>query len=163
MIPPGRKPTRLNDEEENADAVLQRYKETRRLRGSFGPVWHVTSKRSPKTWRPKEYIVKQIQLSRFTSNSFRQEAISEAQVMLTMSHSKLVSVRHVKLSRKYLYIITEACTGGTLHERAPYSERQAKDVIKQITQALGYIHNRGYIHKNLTVRVMVTSPQSQTT
>ena len=119
-------------------------------RGSFGPVLHVQSKRTSKTLKPQSYVVKQIQLGRFSS-SFRQEIVNEIRVVASLHHPQLVTTWQVKLTPKHIYIFTEACTGGNLHTRFPYSERQAKDILRQILQALLYIHKRGYIHKGLTV------------
>lgn len=50
---------------------------------------------------------------------------------------------------KQLAIIMELCTGGDLYARMPYTEQQVAVIMKQILNALGYLHALNTIHRDV--------------
>lgn len=52
-----------------------------------------------------------------------------------------------------IFIVTELVEGGELFDRivskAHYSEKEARDLIKQILETLDYIHCSGIVHRDL--------------
>jgi serine/threonine protein kinase len=43
----------------------------------------------------------------------------------------------------------EYCSGGDLHQRAPYTEQDAAKIVKQILSAVKYLHKNRVIHRDL--------------
>jgi len=52
---------------------------------------------------------------------------------------------------KYVYIVTELCTGGELFDRvlsvSSVGERESAYIMKQILSAVVYLHNRNIVHR----------------
>lgn len=60
---------------------------------------------------------------------------------------KLIDVYHDRL---HTYIVMELLSGGELLQRPrPFSERQAKRVMRQLASAVRYMHSRGVVHRDL--------------
>lgn len=144
------KPLRRFSESFITDFISNRYKETQRFPGSFGPIILVTSRQNVNTWQPRPFVVKQVQLRRLSS-TFQKELLDSLQMVSKLHHRGLVKITQAKLTDKHLYIITEACTGGDLFSRSPYTERQVKGIVKQVLETLSYIHGKGIVLKGLSV------------
>ena len=52
---------------------------------------------------------------------------------------------------KYVYIVTELCTGGELFDRvlsfSCSGERETAYIMKQILSAVVYLHNKNIVHR----------------
>ncbi|KAL7559058.1 hypothetical protein ACA910_018413 [Epithemia clementina (nom. ined.)] len=94
------------------------------------------------------YALKMIQLDRI-SPMFVEELKNEIAIMRTMDHPNIVKATEVYLYRKQIYIIMEACDGGDLYTRSPYSERQAATYMSQLCSAINYMHRHGIVHRDL--------------
>lgn len=109
------------------------------------------------------YALKMIQLDR-VSPLFLEELKNEIAILRTMDHPNIVKATEVYTYRKQIYIVMEACDGGDLYTRSPYSERQAATYMAQILSAINYMHEHSIVHRDLkyeNVLFETTAPQSQ--
>ncbi|XP_063684015.1 kinase suppressor of Ras 1-like isoform X3 [Bolinopsis microptera] len=78
----------------------------------------------------------------------------EVQMLRKVRHENIVLFMGVCMNPPNLCIVTEYIKGKSLHfyihERGKaYTERQSMQIMEQVSAALGYLHHRGIIHKNL--------------
>ncbi|XP_011876949.1 PREDICTED: ribosomal protein S6 kinase alpha-5 isoform X2 [Vollenhovia emeryi] len=65
-------------------------------------------------------------------------------------HANVVKLTDVHHDRLHTYIVMELLSGGELLQRPrPFSERQAKRVMRQLASAVRYMHSRGVVHRDL--------------
>ncbi|XP_071553758.1 ribosomal protein S6 kinase alpha-5 isoform X1 [Temnothorax nylanderi] len=65
-------------------------------------------------------------------------------------HANVVKLIDVHHDRLHTYIVMELLSGGELLQRPrPFSERQAKRVMRQLASAVRYMHSRGVVHRDL--------------
>lgn len=56
----------------------------------------------------------------------------------------------------------ELCTGGDLYARLPYIEHQVAVVMKQVLNAVNYMHDRKVMHRDMYVELRCTRKRSAT-
>lgn len=56
----------------------------------------------------------------------------------------------------------QACHGGDLYARDPYTEDQAARITSAILSAVAYMHSRGVIHRDLKYENVLFANQSPT-
>lgn len=85
----------------------------------------------------------------FSSDAFR----NEARNLASLSHPNLLAVYDFGLHGQDLpFIVTEYLAGETLKHRlanGSYDKLQATRVIRDIAQALHYVHRRAYVHRDV--------------
>lgn len=59
------------------------------------------------------------------------------------------------------YLVTELVAGKTLAELAPISPEQARDLVPQILNGLGYVHAQGVLHRNLRPECIRVRPDGR--
>lgn len=66
-------------------------------------------------------------------------------------HPNIIKVFECYEDDKYVYIVTELCTGGELFDRvlsfSCSGERETANIMKQILSAVVYLHNRNIVHR----------------
>lgn len=81
---------------------------------------------------------------------FKDKFIREAQMMAGMNHPNIVRVIDVFEENGTAYYVMEAHDGGSLKDKVekegPMTESQAVKYIKQVADALAYIHSRNTVH-----------------
>ena len=81
---------------------------------------------------------------------FKDKFIREAQMMAGMNHPYIVRVIDVFEENGTAYYVMEAHNGGSLKDKVekegPMAESQAVKYIKQVADALAYIHSRNTVH-----------------
>lgn len=78
----------------------------------------------------------------------------EVQMLRKVRHENIVLFMGVCMNPPNLCIITEYLKGKSLHfyiheQGKAFTERQSMLIMEQVSAALGYLHHRGIIHKNL--------------
>jgi len=78
----------------------------------------------------------------------------EVQLLRKVRHENVVLFMGFCMDLPNLCIVTEYLKGKSLHSHIhehgkAFTERQSINIIEQVSQALGYLHHRGIIHKNL--------------
>ncbi|XP_077059017.1 calcium/calmodulin-dependent protein kinase type IV [Siphateles boraxobius] len=78
---------------------------------------------------------------------------TEIGVLLRLCHPNIICLKEIFETETEIFLILELVTGGELFdrivERGYYSERDAAHVIKQILEAVAYLHENGVVHRDL--------------
>lgn len=78
---------------------------------------------------------------------------TEIGVLLRLSHPNIIELKEIFETDTDISLVLELVTGGELFdrivERGYYSERDAAHVIKQILEAVAYLHENGVVHRDL--------------
>ncbi len=77
----------------------------------------------------------------------------EIGIMRTIQHPHIIRFYDVYEDESFLYIVMELCTGGELFDRIVdsgcYTEADAREVTRQILEAVAYLHERNVAHRDL--------------
>uniref|UniRef100_A0A8B9SWS9 Calcium/calmodulin-dependent protein kinase type IV n=1 Tax=Anas platyrhynchos TaxID=8839 RepID=A0A8B9SWS9_ANAPL len=75
---------------------------------------------------------------------------TEIGVLLRLSHPNIIKLKEIFETPSEIALVLELVTGGELFdrivERGFYSERDAAHVVKQILEAVSYLHENGVVH-----------------
>nr|XP_033785016.1 calcium/calmodulin-dependent protein kinase type IV [Geotrypetes seraphini] len=78
---------------------------------------------------------------------------TEIGVLLRLSHPNIIKLLEVFETPTEISLVLELVTGGELFDRIVekgyYSERDAADAVKQILEAVAYLHENGIVHRDL--------------
>jgi serine/threonine protein kinase len=61
---------------------------------------------------------------------------NEAQLLKQLDHPNIIRIFETFDKKKDMYLVLEFCSGGDLHQRAPYTERNAVEIVKKILLAV---------------------------
>jgi len=88
----------------------------------------------------------------------------EIDIMRKLRHKNIISLEEVYDEPDYIYLVMELVTGGELFDqivsRGTYSERDAANVIRQILEAVEYMHRNGIAHRDLKPENLLCSGPS---
>lgn len=80
----------------------------------------------------------------------------EIDIMRKLKHKNIISLVDVFDEATHIYLVLELVTGGELFDqivnRGSYSEADAAAIVRQILDAVAYMHNNGIAHRDLKVR-----------
>ncbi|CAF0921527.1 unnamed protein product [Brachionus calyciflorus] len=84
----------------------------------------------------------------------KEEALhNEISVLKKLKHPNIVELLDTFEDDQFVYLIMELVTGGELFDRivakGSYTERDASKLIKQIMEAVDYMHDQGIVHRDL--------------
>jgi len=101
-----------------------------------------------------DYAVKIINKARFSGDPSGLEQFKrEVKIMSKVAeHPNVIKLHQVFEDAFYLYIVMELCKGGELFDRIQqhnYSEKDASVILRQMTNALLYIHKQKIAHCDL--------------
>ncbi|CAG2255016.1 CAMK1 [Mytilus edulis] len=78
---------------------------------------------------------------------------NEIRVLQRLDHPNIVKLLDVFEDKSHVYLVMELVTGGELFDRivekGSYTEKDASDLIRQILEAVDYMHDRGVVHRDL--------------
>eukprot|EP00842_Homolaphlyctis_polyrhiza_P001268 jgi/Hompol1/2141/HPOL_005870-RA len=78
---------------------------------------------------------------------------SEIAVLRRVHHKNIVKLEEVFVTPKYLYIVMQLATGGELFDRilakGTFTEKDAAEIILQMTEAIAYLHSQNIVHRDL--------------
>ncbi|KPP69201.1 calcium/calmodulin-dependent protein kinase type IV-like [Scleropages formosus] len=78
---------------------------------------------------------------------------TEIGVLLRLSHPNIIKLKEIFETPTEINLVLELVTGGELFDRIVekgyYSERDAADAVKQILEAVAYLHENGVVHRDL--------------
>uniref|UniRef100_A0A8D0B490 Calcium/calmodulin-dependent protein kinase type IV n=1 Tax=Salvator merianae TaxID=96440 RepID=A0A8D0B490_SALMN len=78
---------------------------------------------------------------------------TEIGVLLRLSHPNIIKLKEIFETPAEISLVLELVTGGELFDRIVekgyYSERDAANAVKQILEAVAYLHANGIVHRDL--------------
>ncbi|KAK9954603.1 hypothetical protein ABG768_016655 [Culter alburnus] len=78
---------------------------------------------------------------------------NEIAVLRKIKHDNVVCLEDFYESRTHYYLVMQLVSGGELFDRildrGMFSELDASQVIKQVLEAVGYLHKNGIVHRDL--------------
>ena len=132
-------------------------------RGNFGEVF-LTQKNGSK----ELYATKKMERSVCERPPLWNRLINEIQILKMVNHPNIVKFKDLKKSQNHWYLITEYVNGGSLLSnlkkymsiyRKPFPEDVVQYLMKQIVNALYYLHMNRIIHRDLKLdNILVSYP-----
>ena len=117
--------------------------------GSFGHVYRCQRISTGKIYACKKFDKKLIK------NKKRLK--TEINLLRATDHPNIIKLYETFEDKQYLYLIMEECSGGELFQRLAmnaqknkmYTEKDAAKIMKQILEAVNYLHYHGVCHRDL--------------
>jgi serine/threonine protein kinase len=94
------------------------------------------------------FALKAIDL-RVVNDDYLRELRNEIEVLKTLDHPNIVRAYESFQKKKQIYLVMEYLTGGDLHARHPYTEREAATIVGKVLSAISYLHKRKTIHRDI--------------
>ncbi|XP_070814286.1 calcium/calmodulin-dependent protein kinase type 1D-like [Chaetodon trifascialis] len=112
--------------------------------GSFSEVFMVREKNTGKL-----YALKCLKKKHLVHSNLE----NEINVLKRIKHENVVGLEDFYESRTHYYLVMQLVSGGELFDRildkGVYTERDASKVIKQVLQAVNYLHENSIVHRDL--------------
>lgn len=78
---------------------------------------------------------------------------NEIKVLRRLRHPNIVQLLETYEDKSKVYLVMELVTGGELFDRivekGSYTEKDAADLIRQVLEAVDYMHEQGVVHRDL--------------
>ena len=122
-------------------------------KGSFGQVY-LTSKEGHSEFFATKIIKKEIADSKKIKKYFH----NELKILKEVKHKNIMQLIEVKQTNENYYLVCELCNGGSLRQcvnkyikmyQKPFSEEITQYLMRQIVEALKYLHGRHIMHRDL--------------
>lgn len=137
-------------EDFNYNSVLSEYDLKEVLgEGGFGKVYLAVDRVSG-----EKVAIKFMDVTHYLSHASQIEEIyREADALQKLDHNNIIHLYKAFVQKKEVILIMEFAGGGELLERVEKKgslwELDARDIFRQIANAISYWHNRGLIHRDL--------------
>jgi len=115
--------------------------------GSFGIVRRCIRRKDKK----KEAAVKIIRKRDLNKKELK-TLDREADILTKAQHKHCVQLYDIFDTKHHLYLVMELCSGGELFDAIcenNFNEKDAASLVKQITEALIYLHEKDIVHRDL--------------
>ena len=107
----------------------------------------------PRTPPSHPSAVKCIKKATLTAEDLAALDIEVAAQKKLSEHPNFVRLFDFFAEKDYFFIVLELISGGELFDRIcdkeRYSEREAREIIKQLAAAIAYMHGKGVVHRDL--------------
>ena len=124
-------------------------------KGCFSEVYFTTRKDDPKKYISKSY-------DRIDANKkdLKKFLVNEVNILRNLNHPNIIKFQDAKKTNKQYVIILEYCNGGKLSEvlekymekyGKPFPEEIIQHLMRQIIDAIEYMHEKDIIHKFITL------------
>lgn len=148
------KPRRTRIEDESAIEKVYKLGETLG-KGSFGVVKEVTHITSG-----QQYAMKMVNKDKPGSTSI-QLLEREIEVLNRVNHPHLIQLIEVYETQKKVFLVLEMCRGGELSdllkEKNRFKEDEVKELMKQLAEAVVYMHDKDMVHRDLKLENILLS------
>ncbi|XP_005814355.1 calcium/calmodulin-dependent protein kinase type 1 [Xiphophorus maculatus] len=112
--------------------------------GSFSEVYMVREKKTGQL-----YALKCLKKKHLTHSNLE----NEINVLKRIKHDNVVGLEDFYESRTHYYLVMQLVSGGELFDRildkGVYTEKDASKVIKQVLEAVSYLHKNSIVHRDL--------------
>ena len=134
-------------------------------KGAFGEVYL-----SQKTNSNKYFATKKIDRKIADRPKLKKYLINEINILKTLNHPNIVRLEEVKKNDEFYYIVMEYINGGGLSDclkkymdkyGKAFSEEIVQHLMRQILDALAYIHDKNIIHRDLKLDNIMVNFDSQ--
>ena len=134
-------------------------------KGSFGEVFLSTKRGSS-----QYYATKKIDRATADKPSFRKYFDNEINILKSLNHPNIVKLVDIKKSSQHYYIVMEYINGGGLSDclkkymdryRRAFPEEIVQYLMRQIIDAIHYIHKNKIIHRDLKLDNIMVSFDSE--
>ena len=134
-------------------------------KGSFGTVFL-----SKKDGKNGYFATKQIERTMADKPSFRKYFENELRILQSLNHPNIVHLEEVKVDTKHYYIVMEYINGGSLTDclkkyQKKYGKAFPEEIVqylmRQIVDAIKFIHGRKIIHRDLKLDNIMVSFNSE--
>jgi calcium-dependent protein kinase len=131
-------------------------------KGAFGEVY-LTSKQGTST----KYATKKLEKTKYLNNPKAKKYLdNEISILKDINHPNIIKLIDIKDTSKYCYIVTEFCNGGNLSSclekyqdknNKAFSEEIVQYLMKQIVDAIRYLHKKKILHRDLKLENLMIS------
>jgi calcium/calmodulin-dependent protein kinase I len=91
----------------------------------------------------------------------------EIDILKKLSHQNIISLKEVYDEKETIYLVMELVQGGELFDqivsRGTYSEADAANIVRQILDAVAYMHDNGIAHRDLKPENLLCSGDEHNT
>ena len=135
---------------EHIDNIEKYYEFIKELgKGSHGQVLRCQNKETGKIYACKKMNKKKIKN--------RKQFKMEIDLLIAIDHPNIIKLYNIFEDNTYIYLIMEECNGGEFfdslakraHEKNMYTEKECATILKQILEAVNYLHAHGVCHRDL--------------
>jgi calcium-dependent protein kinase len=78
-------------------------------------------------------------------------------ILRSLDHPNIVRAIETFDYQNHLSLVLELCSGGDLYSRDPYTEDQAKVIVRSLLSAVAYLHSHNIVHRDLKFENVVRS------
>jgi serine/threonine-protein kinase Chk2 len=119
--------------------------------GNFATVKLAIHKKSGEKFAIKIIDKKKFLLSNATKR--KNALMDEVFILKQVDHKNIIHINDVYETPTKLFLVLELVTGGELFDKivsvGSFSEAKAKELFRQMLDAVGYLHNQGIAHRDL--------------
>lgn len=96
-----------------------------------------------------------------------QEAMikSEVKVISQLQHPNIICLKEFYESERDIYLVTDLARGGELFdhiiEKGSFTEKDAANLVKQILEAVNYMHKKNIVHRDLKPENLLFKDKSE--
>ena len=134
-------------------------------RGAFGEVYLTSKKGSNQL-----FATKKVSKQKVETPSIKKYFINEINILRELNHKNIVRLETIRQTVHNFYIITEFYNGGGLSEclrkhrmikGKPFSEEIVQHLMRQIIDALKYLHSKKIMHRDLKLDNILINFESE--
>lgn len=109
------------------------------------------------------YAIKVISRHRLTDPTDLRHFHDEVQILLDLQHDHIISLHELYKTADYFFVVMEKLDGGELFDRLcqrnVLSEKETRDIMKNVLQAVAYCHENHVAHRDLKPEnLLLTTP-----
>eukprot|EP01097_Dermamoeba_algensis_P003510 TRINITY_DN2427_c0_g1_i1.p1 TRINITY_DN2427_c0_g1~~TRINITY_DN2427_c0_g1_i1.p1 ORF type:complete len:349 (-),score=51.06 TRINITY_DN2427_c0_g1_i1:213-1259(-) len=150
--------TKAHEEEEPfLQGIKDHYQfESEITRGGYSVVYLGKSKKDG-----NRYAVRQIKKEALDDEEAINALRREISILRSVDHPNILKLYEVYEDDESYYLVLEHLTGKPVYdrimERSAYTEKDVSNFIKQLLQAVAYLHSRGIAHRDLKPQNLLSS------